>query len=159
MSEKNEVICLKGDCPDNKNLYVEETKECVSSCIGTGSEVYFNKTCIKNCEGKTGREMVESKNDPFIKLISKYYCRCSKMWYIDINGYDICVNDDNIKSCSDIKDFNFKYNISSNKQCVNSCPDDYFSFNDQCLLDCGEQHYKDVNLKMCISHMILKEIF
>ena len=149
ISEQNDVICIKGECPNNKYIYVKNTKECVSSCIGTGSEVYFNKTCLESCEGIEGRDIVESKIDPFMKLISTKYCKCQNMWYYDIDGYEVCVNDNNINSCSDIKGFNFKYIINSNNQCVNSCPDDYYSFNDKCLLNCGTEHIIDGKICKC----------
>ena len=147
ISDNYDVICLKGECPNDKNIYVEETKQCVSSCIGTGFEVYFNKTCIDDCTA-TNTEKVNSNIDPIIKHISKEYCKCKNTWYYDTNGYEICKNED--ISCNSIDGLNFKYMITSTKQCINSCPEDYpYMFNDKCLLDCGNEHYKDKNLCKC----------
>ena len=148
ISGNYEVICITGECPNDKELYVEETKQCVSSCIGTGSEVYFNKTCIKNCDEKVNRIKVNSNGDPKMKDISSEYCRCNNPWYYDINGYEVC-KDENA-DCNNIDELSFKYIITATKQCTNKCPDDYpYSFNDKCLLDCGNELIKNEELKTC----------
>ena len=131
ISDNYDDVCITTDCPSEKSLYVESTKQCVSSCIGTGSEVYYNKTCIHNCNNIDNVEQALSQYDPFLKDISKEYCRCKNIWYYDLKGYDICT--DNSKSCDQIEEYNFKYIISSSKQCVNLCPENYYKFNYECL--------------------------
>ena len=148
ISENYDVICTSNECPSEKKLYIQETKQCVSSCIGTEFEVYYNKTCIQSCSNIANVGQVESKYDPFLKDISKYYCKCNNIWYYDLKGYDICT--DNSTSCDKIEGFNFKYLISSSLQCVDLCPDDYYKFNDECLLDCkNDLTYDDESSKMC----------
>ena len=147
MSDNYDVICISTECPIEKYLYVEDTKECVSSCLGTGSEVYYNRTCIHNCDNINNVEIASSNNDPSLKDISKQNCRCNNIWYYDLNGYVICT--DNIESCDKIEGYNFKYIISSTKQCDNLCPDNYYKFNDECLLDCKNEHNKNETSKMC----------
>ena len=156
ISDNSDLVCVSGDCPSNKYLYVEKTKECVSTCIGTGYEVYFSKTCIENCEGISDREIVSSKDDPFLKEISNQYCKCQDgiLWYYDGNGYEVCSTGDET-SCEQV---GYKYKISSTNQCVNSCPDNYYRFNDECLFDCENEHKKDEESKMCICSNLWKYI-
>ncbi len=147
ISDNSDLVCINGECPSNKNLYVTDTKECVSSCIGTGSEIYFNKTCVKEDNSEIeGRTKVSSSDDPYLKDISRQYFRCDNLWYYDQKGYDICSDKSSENSCEDI---NFKYKISATNQCVNKCPDNYYRFNDECLYECKD-NLKEINGKyMC----------
>ena len=142
ISDNSDLVCINGECPSNKNLYVTDTKECVSSCIGTGSEIYFNKTCVKEDNSEIeGRTKVSSSNDPYLKDISRQYFRCDNLWYYDQKGYDICSDKSSENSCEDI---NFKYKISATNQCVNKCPDNYYRFNNECLYECKD-NLKEIN--------------
>ena len=144
VSENSDLVCVSGECPTIKYLYVEATKECVSTCKGTNSTVYFNKTCINDCSGGD-RQKVTSDDNYLLKDISTHYCKCKddQLWFYDMNGYDICSDK---SSCNDI---NFKYIIPSTKQCVNSCPETYYRFNDECLYKCGTEHIQDETSKLC----------
>ena len=151
VSENSDLVCVSGECPTIKYLYVEETKECVSTCKGTGSTVYFNKTCINNCSG-VDRDLVTSDDNYLLKDISAHYCKCKndQLWYYDMNGYDICSDK---SSCNEI---NFKYIIPSTKQCVNSCPETYYRFNDECLYKCGTEHTQNETSKLCTCKYLWK---
>ena len=152
VADNSDLVCISGECPSNKNLFVEETKECVSTCKGTGSEVYFNKTCITDCG--SDRDKTPSDDNYLLKDISTHYCKCkeNQLWYYDLKGYDVCSEE---TSC---KDINFKYIISSTNQCVNSCPEGYYRFNDECLFSCGNEHEKDEINKMCLCKNLWKYI-
>ena len=146
INDNYEVVCLNGECPIGKELLIESTKQCVSTCVGTGFEVYSNKKCFENCDDT--KDKVNSNEDPTFKNLAQYYCRCKNTWYIDINGNEVCKNED--ISCVGIDNLNFKFMIKPTKQCVNSCPDNYpYIFNNECLLDCGSEHNKNDITKIC----------
>ena len=152
ISDNLNAICIKNEdeCPSDKEIYVESTKQCVSSCIGTGSEVYYSKTCIGDCEGKDLTTITDSQIDPKMKLISTKYCKCNYLWYYDIDGYEVCKNRDNTITCKDIDGYNFKYVIGLTKQCTNECPEQYpFIFGDECISDCDDNQKKHDELKTC----------
>ena len=141
ISDNNDVICIKddGECPSDKELYVESTKQCVSSCIGTDSEVYYKKTCIKSCGEISNTELEDSRKEPKLKLISKNFCKCKNLWYYDINGYEVCTEMGTDKPCKNLGDegYSFKYVIYSINQCTNKCPDEYpYLFDDRCISSC-----------------------
>ena len=48
MNEKDEMICTD-ICPDNKKIVIDETKECVETCINTKYPVYYRNKCYLNC--------------------------------------------------------------------------------------------------------------
>ena len=152
ISDNLNTICIKNEdeCPSDKEIYVETTKQCVSSCIGTGSEVYYSKTCIENCDGKDHTTITDSQIDPKMKLISTQYCKCNYLWYYDIDGNEVCkTREDNI-TCKNIDGYNFKYVIDLTKQCTNECPEQYpFLFGDKCISDCDDNQIKDDELKTC----------
>ena len=146
INDNYEVVCLTGECPIGKELIIESTNQCVSTCIGTSFEVYSNKKCIEDCDGT--KDKANSNEDPTFKNLAPYYCRCKKTWYIDTNGNEVCKNED--VSCVGIDNLNFKFVIKPTKQCVNSCPDNYpYIFNNECLLDCGSEHNKNDTTKTC----------
>ena len=139
ISDNNDVICIKddGECPSDKELYVESTKQCVSSCIGTDSEVYYKKTCIQSCGNMTTLE--DSRKEPKLKSISKNFCKCNYLWYYDINGYEVCKERGEDKTCKNLGDegYSFKYVIDSINQCTNKIPDEYpYLFDDRCISSC-----------------------
>ena len=150
VSDNYDIVCLTGQCLSDKPLLVKDTNQCVSSCKGTGKEVYFNKTCIDVCPTSPSNiEKISSSLDPTIKLISNYYCKCKNTWYYNKNGYEICEQED--KSCNAIEGYNYKYLIETTKQCVNSCPDDYkYIFNNKCLKNCGSEQNAENNICKCI---------
>ena len=152
VTDNYDIICLTGDCPNSKSLYIEETKQCVSSCIGTGFEVYYNKTCISNCSG-VNMNVSDSTGNIYLEKISTKYCKCNSYWYYDSYGNEICNTNDNIESCKDIEGKNFNYMINETNQCVIECPEEYkYSFGDQCFKSCnieGENLLQDDNLKTC----------
>ena len=82
LTDNYDVLCVK-DCPNNKNILITETKQCVSSCIGTGYEVYYNNTCITDCIGIQNRIKASTYGDSNMKNISNEYCRCTNIWYYD----------------------------------------------------------------------------
>ena len=147
INDKYEVVCLTGECPLGRELLVKSTNQCVSTCIGTGSEVYSNKTCISECDPNK-YETVNSNQDPTFKNLAASYCRCKNTWYIDTNGIEVCK--DNDVSCIGIDNLNFKFVITPTKQCVNSCPDNYpYTFNNECLLSCRNEHNTNEDTKTC----------
>ena len=146
INDKYEVVCLTGECPIGKELLIESTNQCVSTCIGTGFEVYSNKKCIEDCDNT--KDKVNSNEDPTFKNLAQSYCRCKNTWYIDTNGNEVCKESD--VSCAGIDNLNFKFKIKPTKQCVNSCPDNYpYIFNNECLLDCENEHNKNDITKTC----------
>ena len=146
INDKYEVVCLTGECPIGKELLIESTNQCVSTCIGTGFEVYYNKKCIGICDST--KDNVNSNEDPTFKNLAQSYCRCKNTWYIDTNGNEVCKESD--VSCVGIDNLNFKFKIKPTKQCVNSCPDNYpYIFNNECLLDCESEHNKNDITKTC----------
>ena len=135
VTDRYEVICLDGNCPINKELLIKETKQCVSTCIGTGYEVYYNKTCINNCDGKNDREEVDSVGNIYVEKISKKYCKCKGPWYYDINGNEICESE--AQECNQLEGTNLKFTINPTNQCVNICPPEYkYSFGYLCFKSC-----------------------
>ena len=146
INENYEVICLTGGYPIDKELLVESTNQCVSTCIGTGFVVYSNKKCIIDCDSP--RVKVSSNEDPTFKNLATDYCRCQNTCYIDPNGNEVCKEEE--ESCVGIDNLNFKFVIKPTKQCVNSCSDTYpYIFNNECLLDCGSEHNKNDITKTC----------
>ena len=134
LTENYDVKCIN-ECPADKNIVVKETNQCVSSCIGTGYEVYYNKTCISSCTGIENREQSNTNGDSNIINIANKYCRCSHTWYYDKYDNEVCKESD--VSCTNIDGTNFKYMIESTKQCVNKCPENSYTFNGNCLMNCG----------------------
>ena len=155
VTDNYDVVCLEKDCPINKELLIEETKQCVSSCIGTGYEVYYNKTCIENCNGKEDREIADSTGNIYVENISRKYCRCKGPWYYDINGNEIC--DSQKQYCDQLEGINLKFTISPTNQCVKECPPEYkYSFGHLCFKNCeiastslNKELLTDDNLKAC----------
>ena len=149
VSENYDVICTE-ECPSFKSIILvkegetKETGECVSTCIGTNFDTIFNKTCVNNCDGESDRSQTSTQNEPLFKNIASNFCKCNGAWYYDINGNDICIDD-----CFG-GSINFKYKITSTNRCVNSCPENYYIFNDECVLDCGNDKILDTEKKMCI---------
>ena len=142
LTDNYDVLCVK-DCPNNKNILITETKQCVSSCIRTGYEVYYNNTCITDCIGIQNRIKASTYGDSNMKNISNEYCRCTNIWYYDKYNNEVC-NEDN-SSCD-----SFKYMINATKQCVNKCPEGYsYSFNGICYINCETGLVMDENSKTC----------
>ena len=150
MNEKDEMICTI-ECPKEKPILIDQTKECVKTCIDTKFPVYYKKKCYSNCEKfpQTERidnikdiENLESHDYKGYKLNDIYgeygesICYCKGAWYEDItNNKDGCNEDILCKSFDEI--YSYKYTVLPTKECVSDC-NKYFpyKFNDNCFESC-----------------------
>ena len=155
--ENNKVICLKNDCPEDYPLYISDKKECVSSCIGTGYNFYFNRECIINCSGKLE---ISTEGDSFAKKYAEKKCQCNNIWYYDeFSGNEECYVGAEKADCNSFSGSKFKYKIHSTNQCVSSCNDDFpYEFNNLCFKKC-EQYSQDImNPQTTSGKCICKEL-
>mgnify|MGYP002525652017 CR=1 FL=1 len=159
MDENDEMICCN-ECPENKPIIIDETKECVSTCINTECPVFYKNKCYKDCSKfqETDRinniksiETLEDLEDANYKYkgyyLSNLYgeygeniCYWKGPWYED--------KDEAVEGCDNNKDnlctvfdniYSYKYTVLPTKQCVKKCPK-YFehNFNDYCISSCEE---------------------
>jgi len=125
MNEKDEMICTI-ECPKEKPILIDQTKECVKTCIDTKFPVYYKKKCYSNCDKfpQTERidnikdiENLESHKYKGYKLNDIYgeygesICYCKGAWYEDItNNKDECNEDSLCNSFDEI--YSYKYIIN-----------------------------------------------
>ncbi len=127
-----EYKCENLVCTSEYPYRINETKRCVKKCLGTGYEVLYKNECRTSCD--IGMKIIEIDEDDKLREIAKFTCQCATTWYYD-NGEIKCLTDNLETNC--ILE-GFKYTIMDTKECVNSCPDLYYYFNDQCFKSCSE---------------------
>ena len=141
-SESN-YICLEGDCPDNFPVYVESTKQCLTSCIGTQYPNLFENKCYEDCT-LTGIPNIE----PMVlsSSLALFKCDCARPWYYDPSEnikINCPPNDGSITRCEDYTEKDFKYYVEETRQCVKECPPEYpYFFNNKCYTTC--EHANDI---------------
>ena len=150
IDENNNGICLKENepCPDKYPLIIDsqEKKQCVSSCIGTGYDYYFNKTCKQNCD--ISQLEVTTKNDPVAQKYAEKKCKCPKIWYYDeITFEENCYSDSEEIDCDSFTNSKYQKMIYNTKQCISSCPNGYYEFNNYCLEKCEDYTEQNIETK------------
>ena len=149
--QNDEILCVD-DCPTEKPLLIDETNECVSSCTGTDSPVFYKYKCYKDDKVITGTTKITNINDETepdgysgFKLKDKYgdYAEsilyCNGIWFEDKdNNKDSCNTNTETNDCSVFNEYgSFKYLVLPTRECVEKCPTDYpFYFNDNCFESC-----------------------
>ena len=113
--------CLKSgnNCPENFNLLIAETRECVKECSGKYNIKYM-ETCVDKCPDLT--EYNSTKRE----------CEC-KIFYIDKDNNPHC-----LENC--IEEYPVSISHGTNqKQCLERCQDDmYLNFNEkECIDQCS----------------------
>ena len=138
--------CIK-DCYDIHLVSIpSENNKCVEKCEGHYSR-FYNNECYHTCEQNIDNNLkilgaIEVYDEDF--TLSKFKCECKPgdSWYID---------DNNIKNCvTDCYSMNppFKYTIKNTSQCVNTCPPDYYIFNNECFTSCEDEAYSKYHLNI-----------
>ena len=149
MNENDVTICCE-ECPSDKSIIIDETKECVSSCKNTEYPYYYQNKCYKNCSALKETNQIdnissEDQSDSYkgYHLLDIYgdlgekMCYCKGAWYEEKteNGCDgskkTCNAFDNI--------FSYKYTVLPTYQCVKECPKNFeYYFNEYCFSSCDE---------------------
>ena len=176
LNEKDEMICTN-ECPNEKPIIIDETKECVKTCINTKYPVYYNNKCYSNCTlfpetmqiGGITKDIInensnhEYKGYSLFERFGKYgesICYCKGPWYMD--GENIVCSKEENKECNVFEQtIQFKYNVLPTKECVQDCPNLFdYRFNNYCFKSCdignellefneNEQIEKDGEKKIC----------
>ena len=152
IDKNNNIICLdeNAGCPEAYPLIIEDGtgNHCVSNCIGTGYEYYFNKKCNQDCEsGLTKVNDLKEDEDPYAAKYAQKKCRYNKNWYYDeiTKEEKSAENNENCITLTS-SNYKYKYTIFATKQCVPSCPSNYsFIFNNYCLNKCED--YTEQNIE------------
>ena len=162
MDEKDEMICTDV-CPNNKKILIDETKECVETCINTKYPFYYKNKCYLDCSKFPETEPIynikdiESSEDNNYKGYNLYniygefgesICYCKGPWYEE--GTNNGCNEDPNNFCNVFDElYAYKFTVLPTKQCVKECPENYtYSFNDYCFESCekGNELLKSFNL-------------
>ena len=161
-SHESSNICT---CDTDYNYWREVSPsnlECVKDCyhIHLVSIPSENNKCVEKCEGHYSRfynnECYLTCQDDNIKILdaievyvgdfdlSNYKCECKPgySWYIGTDNKKHCVTD-----CYSINP-PFNYTIKSTSQCVNTCPPEYYIFNNECFTSCEDEAYKKYHLNV-----------
>ena len=156
IDNNNNVICLEenSNCPNAYPLIIEGTSQCASSCIGTGNEYYFKKTCKESC-GSDLSTVDDLKEDPYPTRYAQKKCRYKKNWYYDENTMEETPADSDSVNCLTLTNNKYKYTIIGTKQCVLSCPSNYpLVFDNYCLERCEDYTIQSIRMdstnKKCI---------
>ena len=157
ISEENKYYCLNNECNGIYKYEIEDTKECVTKCLGTKYEVYYNGKCYLSCSSISDvTEMTQIEvTDEKLKEIADYTCQCKTFWFYDDSNQIECTN-----SCQDPKN----YIIKETNECRENCPVSYFSFNKECFKNCedGKKYGYSIkspnsNSKECICENLWKK--
>ena len=129
--------CLKSgnNCPENFNLLIAETRECVKECSGKYNIKYM-ETCVDKCPDLT--EYNSTKRE----------CEC-KIFYIDKDNNPHC-----LENCIEEYPVSIPHGTNQ-KQCLERCQDDmYLNFNEkECTNTCNNDR---TNSKSEINAVFMK---
>ena len=137
-SDNNKMMCpiSNTDCTSysqNFNFMIKKTLQCVKECP-YNYPYSFNNECFTSCENEAKIEYrLNVKTVEF-----SYECQCENLWYyID--------TDRKIKECIDEEKcylFNHEPNLNymkeRTKECVSTCPNELFKFNNVCYDKCPD---------------------
>ena len=116
-SDNNKIKCLnKNDvCPEGKNLYIPDKRQCIDSCPTTYYKFY--NFCLNRC--------------PRGSTVSGNECTCDKFWHENSEGNYECLND-----CLD----KYPFYAEETKQCLKKCTDSYYPnfFGNKCYSECNK---------------------
>ena len=150
MNEDDEMICCNS-CPSHKPIMIDETKECVSTCINTEYLVYYKNKCYKEGDKFEETNLIENINNlddsseykgyHLSEIYGKYGDKifyCIGPWYED--GADEGCSSSSEESCKVFDNiYSYKYTVLPTKQCVKECPKYFeYSFNEYCFSSCEE---------------------
>ena len=159
-TDENGAMICTNECPGSKPIQIEETKECVKTCINTDYPVLYRNRCYSNCEKFPETDLIENiqeieqitdETNIYFKYkgynLNRTYghyatniCYCKYAWYEDGTNFGCSINsiDINNNPCKEFDNINsYKYIILPTKQCVKECPNNYkFSFNGFCFESC-----------------------
>ena len=150
MDENDEMICCE-ECPSERPIMIDETKECVSTCKNTEYLYYYQNKCYKDCSELTETKQIDdiskANTDDYIgfylpELYGKYgdkMCYCKGAWY-DEGNENGCDKSEEPKACNAFDNiFSYKYTVLPTYRCVKECPE-YFEyyFNEYCFSSCED---------------------
>ena len=118
--ENNKIICL-GENEKNENypFFVSDSKKMVNNCNDENMYLFY-KTCVDT--RPTNTDFNSTKNEYF--CVSLYYIENNKM---------ICLSEST--NCPNT------YKYKQDKQCVATCDNNRYLFNNECLLDCNSDQF------------------
>lgn len=123
-----------------------ENNKCVEKCEGKYSR-FYNNECYSSCDATIDTNIkildaIEVYDKSFD--LSKYRCECKPgdSWYIDNTKIKHCIS-----NCQSV-DPPFEYTIKSTSQCVNTCPPEYYIFNNECFTSCEDEAYSKYHLNV-----------
>ena len=133
-------VCIEGDCPDNFPLYVESTKQCLTSCKGTHYPNLFESKCYYDCASTGIANIIQME---ITSDLASFKCYCPLPWYYDNDNKMVCPpNDGTIKKCKD-HNKGLDFMIDETRQCLKECPSEYpYYFNNKCYKSCEEANEK-----------------
>ena len=162
MNDNDEMICTS-QCPSEKPIIIDQTKECVKTCKDTKFPVFYKNKCYLNCDDFSNTNQINNikdiesiedngqnseykgyKLEHFYGEYGENVCFCKGAWFEDsANNNDGCNEN---SECSVYKDiYAYKYIVLPIKKCVKECPKEFpYSFNDKCFESC-EQGNKLLN--------------
>jgi len=158
MNTNDEMICTN-QCPSEKPIIIDQTKECVETCKDTKFPVFYKNKCYLDCSNFPETNQINNikdietleDDDPSAKYkgykLEHFYgeygenvCYCKGAWFEDnANNNDGCNENEN-SVCDVYKDiYAYKYIVLPLKKCVTECPEEFpYSFNDKCFESCEE---------------------
>ena len=162
--ENNNPFCVETEnCPEDYPLLLVNEGEtqghqCIKRCLDDKYLLFNEKQCVVS--GQCGSNRLEAilENEPIAQKYASRMCLCKNLWYYDeITGDEVCSEKDSESNdCSTLNVPSLTYKISSTRQCVSSCGDNYFVFGNQCFESCekaGESPQQNViqdgDTKMC----------
>lgn len=154
MNSNDEMICTN-QCPSDKPIIIDQTKECVETCKDTKFPVFYKNKCYLDCSNFPDTNQINNikdiesiedntykgyKLDHFYGKYGENVCYCKGAWFEDsVNSNDGCNEYEN-SECDVYKDiYAYKYIVLPIKKCVTECPEEFpYSFNDKCFESCEE---------------------
>ena len=158
MNSNDEMVCTN-QCPSDKPIIIDQTKECVETCKDTKFPVFYKNKCYLDCTNFPETNKIDNikdieniddsddnakykgyKLEHFYGKYGENVCYCKGAWFEDsANNNDGCnINEDS--ECDVYKDiYAYKYTVLPIKKCVTECPEEFpYSFNDKCFESCEE---------------------
>ena len=59
---KEVKLTMENNFTEEYPLLINDTRQCVSNCIGTGYDIYYDKECIKNCNNERTKISTDVNN-------------------------------------------------------------------------------------------------
>ena len=142
----HDIICYPNtitSCPQTNNpnypIPLKPTNECLKYC--SSNRIYY-QTQDACYESGTNCQSIDVNTKLIIEL-EKQKCDCAYKFYYDSNNRKICLGENDI--CPESK----KKYFPDTKQCIGTCPGDYYTFKNYCLKECPAGSTIDEVSKTC----------